>query len=153
MYSADFSSIDFQMEQPTAATNANATATATMTGGREMKDYERSFKVISSSYGIIGGRYVHSKMSRAAFKAGRSLFRKADKANKSGRDNKVVEFELQEITMGRSKTAKKAIFRMTRKENPNAKMMTLKGVSFEANTYLYDLERMGSNTTSIDHRG
>jgi hypothetical protein len=118
-----------------------------------MKDYERSFKVISSSYGVVGGRYVHSKMSRAAFKAGRSLFRKADKDNKDGRDNKVVEFELQEITMGRSKTAKKAIFRMVRKENPNAKMMTLKGVSFEANTYTYDLERIGSNATTINHMG
>jgi hypothetical protein len=92
-------------------------------------------------------------MSRAAFKAGRSLFRKADKDNKDGRDNKVVEFELQEITMGRSKTAKKAIFRMVRKENPNAKMMTLKGVSFEANTYTYDLERIGSNATTINHMG
>ena len=130
-----------------------ASATASATGGREMKDYERSFKVISSSYGVVGGRYVHSKMSRAAFKAGRSLFRKADKDNKDGRDNKVVEFELQEITMGRSKTAKKAIFRMVRKENPNAKMMTLKGVSFEANTYTYDLERIGSNATTINHMG
>jgi hypothetical protein len=132
---------------------SEASESANATGGREMKDYERSFKVVSSSYGVVGGRYVHSKMSRAAFKAGRSLFRKADKDNKDGRDNKVVEFELQEITMGRSKTAKKAIFRMVRKENPNAKMMTLKGVSFEANTYTYDLERIGSNATTIDHRG
>ena len=138
---------------PSGSSFGMPAAAETMKGGRVMKDYERSFRVISSSFGITGGRYVHGKMSRAAFKAGRALFAKAEKANRSARDNKVVDFELAEITMGRSKTAKKGMYRMTRAENKGApKMMTIKGVSFQANKFTYTLEKLGANASTVDHR-
>ena len=65
---------------------------------RSMKENSRTFRVVSSSYGLEGGRYVSESPIDAARKAARVLFKSAEKTRKSSSDNHRVTLELKEIT-------------------------------------------------------
>jgi hypothetical protein len=68
---------------------------------KSMKENHRSFKVLSSSFGpLAGGRYISEGPMEAGRKAGRILFKKADKSRSSSRDNHIVHIEMVEITRG-----------------------------------------------------
>lgn len=63
-----------------------------------MKENSRSFTVVSSSFGLPGGRYIDDQPLKAARKAGRKQFEKADAARLSSKNNMVVYIELNETT-------------------------------------------------------
>jgi hypothetical protein len=65
---------------------------------RSMKENSRTFRVVSSSFGLEGGRYVSEGPMEAARKAARILFTKAEKQRKSSVTNHRVVLELKEIT-------------------------------------------------------
>lgn len=123
---------------------------AAMSGGARMKDGESSFTVKSSSFGTKGGRYVHASMNRAAIKAARQLFRKAEKASPSGSSNRVVEFELVDITRGKgSRRPKPAFYRVTRTPRPAAQTMKWAKGNSLVSKWSYKLERLSSAESTI----
>jgi hypothetical protein len=65
---------------------------------RGMKANSRTFKVVSSSFGFEGGRYVSEGPMEAGRKAARILFAKAEKLHGTSKDNHRVVLELKEIT-------------------------------------------------------
>lgn len=87
-----------------------------------MGEKSRSFKVITSSFGHTGGRYISANAMDAGHKAAKELFRRADKERKSGKKNHVVELQLKEITRTPRVNAKLQIYtyRVERTEIPPA---------------------------------
>lgn len=112
---------------------------ATMTGGRGLKDDERTYKVVESSFNVLGGVYRGMTMNAAAQKAGRQQFKR-----NGNNGAMMVRFVLQETTRARgSKRAKPQPFKMTRtKKTGQPKTMTFKGQTFELGTWDYELERL-----------
>ena len=89
---------------------------------KTMGEKSRSFKVISSSFGFTGGRYISANAMDAGHKAAKELFRKADRARKSGKKNHVVDLQLEEITRTPRVHAKLQVYtyQVTRSEIPAA---------------------------------
>jgi len=118
-----------------------------------MKDTDSSFTVKSSSFGISGGRYIHAMMNRAANKAGRQLFIKAQKKRLSSADNRVVEFQLIDITKGKgSSRSKPAFYRVTRIKREKAETMQWKTGNKIVSIWKYKTERIPSGETTTDNR-
>jgi len=116
-------------------------------GSTRMKESESSYTVKSSSFGITGGRYVHSNINRAAIKAARQLFFKAQKRRPSGANNRVVEFQLVDITKGKGdKRNKPAFYRVSRKKK-TPKQFDL-GSMF-VSEWDYKVERLPANKTTV----
>lgn len=117
-------------------------------GSTRMKDQESSYTVSSSSFGITGGRYVHTSINRAAVKAARQLFIKAQKQRPSSANNRVVEFQLKDITKGKARRDQSAIYRVTRKKKAIPKAFRDKFSS----EWDYKVVRVPQNQTTIDKR-
>lgn len=65
---------------------------------RRLKEGKRTFRVVSSSFGLLGGRYEGVDAMEAARKAGRKQFEKAEATKRSAFDNLRVTLELRETT-------------------------------------------------------
>lgn len=115
-----------------------------------MKDDESSFTVQSSSFGITGGRYIHTNINRAAIKAARQLFIKAQKKRPSSSNNRVVEFQLKDITKGKGdRRSKTALYRVTRTKKPVPKQFQ-QGEGF-VSEWNYKIERLSQSKTATDN--
>ncbi|KAG1669793.1 hypothetical protein FOA52_001623 [Chlamydomonas sp. UWO 241] len=140
------------MSEPYFVPQTNPVPSARVTGGG-MKETDSSFTVKSSSFGITGGRYIHANMNRAAVKAARQLFFKAQKARPSSADNRVVEFQLVDITKGKgSSRSKPAFYRVTRTKKEKSETMQWTTGNKIVSLWTYKAERIPSGETTTDNR-
>lgn len=141
------------MSEPYFVPTPAALTSARVTGGGKMKETDSSFTVKSSSFGNTGGRYIHASMNRAAIKAARQLFFKAQKARPSSADNRVVEFQLVDITKGKgSSRSKPAFYRVTRTKKPASKTMQWTTGNKIVSNWDYKSERVSADETTTDNR-
>lgn len=122
-----------------------------------MAEDARSFTVISSSFGISGGRYVSTDPSDAGRKAGRKLF---DKANKN-KSNNVVFLEVKEITRSKkvAHSKERYFYKVERSLIPESKRIERKfkkpdgTVSTFTPLYEYDIKSISKEDYPGEHLG
>ena len=117
----------------------------------------RSFTVVSSSFGLSGGRYVSVDPADSGRKAGRKLFDKAKK-NKA---NNVVFLELREITRSKkvAHAKERYFYKVERKSIPESKRVVRKfkkedgSVSTFTPAYEYDIKSITKEEYPGEHLG
>lgn len=137
-----------QLNGANAADIFDAEGSMGMSGGR-MKETDSSFTVKSSSFGISGGRYIHSEMQRAAIKAARQLFLKAEKRGLPGARGSTVEFTLADITKGKGKRrSKPTLYSVKRTRKPSPTPMEWNSGNKIVSEWTYKADRL--DTASSD---
>ena len=82
-----------------------------------MKETERSFTVISSSFGRTGGRYVADDPATAGQHAARQLFRSAEKESRN-KGSMSVTLTIREITRVAGAKNKEFTYTVTKEKKP-----------------------------------
>lgn len=122
-----------------------------------MKEDARSFTVVSSSFGLSGGRYVSPDPADAGRKAGRKLF---DKANKN-KQNNVVFLEVKEITRSKkvAHSKERYFYKVDRMLIPESKRVVRKfkkedgTVSTFTPMYDYEIKSISKEDYPGEHLG
>ena len=118
----------------------------------------RSFRIVSNSFGIDtdSSRYVSEHPLDAGKKAGRMMFREADKKRASSKSNNKVNIELEEITKTQkvAHSKERYYYVVVRKSIPVAQRKEKK---FGKNTFTpeweYEISAIKKEDFSADHRG
>ena len=121
---------------------------------KTMGEDARSFTVVSSSFGLSGGRYISADPSDAGRKAGRSLFEKAKK-------NKANNVVFVEMTRSKkvSHSKDRYFYKVERKMIPESKRVVKKfkkpdgTVSTFTPMYEYEIKAVGKEDFPGDHLG
>ena len=124
---------------------------------KTMAEDARSFTVVSSSFGIEGGRYVSADPSDAGRKAGRKLF---DKANKN-KSNNIVVLEVKEITRSKmvAHSKERYFYKVERHMIPESKRIERKfkkedgTVSTFTPLYEYEIKSISKDDYPGEHLG
>ena len=123
-----------------------------------MGDKKRFFAVVSSSFGTTKpGRYISIEPMEAGRKAGRQIFRDADKKRQSSRSNNIVFIQMVEKTRFNKVAHPKDryYYKVTRVKIPEDKRKQYKfaeGNVFSPQ-YEYKTEEVKFNDFPADHRG
>ena len=125
---------------------------------KTMGDKKRFFTVVSSSFGTTRpGRYISVEPMEAGRKAGRQIFRDADKQRKSSRSNNIVFVEMIEKTRFNKVAHPKDryYYKVTRVKIPEDKRKQYKfkeGNVFSP-MFEYKVEEVKFADFPADHRG
>ena len=128
---------------------------------KTMGEHRRSFRIVSSSFGLDGGRYIAEHPLDAGKKAGRMLFMKAQEKRLTSRANNQVVLELSEITKSKkvAHSKERYFYKVTRKSIPVAERKEQKFKKADGSTisvtpeHTYEVSAVAEKDFPADHRG
>jgi hypothetical protein len=116
---------------------------------------KRTFTIVSSSFGLTGGRFVSENPMDAGKKAGKRLFARTDKGNSNQ-----VSFEMKEITRTKkvSHSKEKYFYQVTRSKIPENKRKVQKyknktDGTISQFTPMYEYKAVAVEGSAVGQRG